>query len=118
MSDELLLSIEKLFYCGGGLTHADGNTVFVPYVLPGEGVRAATKTKKKKLIWTKLVEVTAPSTERIAPSCPHFQVCGGCHYQHIPATEQVRLKIEILRETLSRLGRGQGGGVINAPSGC
>jgi 23S rRNA (uracil1939-C5)-methyltransferase len=117
MSDELLLSIEKLVYGGDGLTHADGNTVFVPYVLPGEGVRAATKTKKKKLIWTKLVEVTSPSAERIAPSCPHFQVCGGCHYQHIPAPEQVRLKIEILRETLSRLGGVQWNGAIAAHSG-
>src|ERR1700737_5138459 len=107
MSDELLLSIEKLFYCGGGLTHADGNTVFVPYVLPGEGVRAATKTKKKKLIWTKLVEVTSPSTERIAASCPHFQVCGGCHYQHIPAAGQGRLKIESLGGAVSRLGGGR-----------
>jgi 23S rRNA (uracil1939-C5)-methyltransferase len=104
MSDELLLSIEKLVYGGGGLTHADGNTVFVPFVLPGETVRAATKTKKKKLIWTKLLEVTSPSAERIKAPCPHFQVCGGCHYQHIPAAEQMRLKIGILQETLSRLG--------------
>jgi 23S rRNA (uracil1939-C5)-methyltransferase len=117
MSDEFLLSIEKLVYGGEGLTHADGNTVFVPYVLPGEGVRAATKTKKKKLIWTKLVEVTSPSAERIAAACPHFQVCGGCHYQHIPAAEQVRLKIEILRETLSRLGGVQWNGEIAAHSG-
>src|SRR3984885_14136100 len=117
ISTELLLSIEKLVYGGDGLTHADGNTVFVPYVLPGEGVRAATKTKKKKLIWTKLVEVTSPSAERIAPSCPHFQVCGGCHYQHIPAVEQVRLKTEILRETLSRLGGVQWKGAIKAHSG-
>jgi 23S rRNA (uracil1939-C5)-methyltransferase len=117
MSDELLLSIEKLVYGGDGLTHADGNTVFVPYVLPGEGVRAVTKTKKKKLVWTKLVEVTSPSAKRIAPACPHFQVCGGCHYQHIPAAEQVRLKIEILRETLSRLGGVQWNGKIAAHSG-
>ena len=118
MSDELLLSIEKLIYGGDGLTHSDGNTVFVPYVLPGEGVRAAAKTRKKKLIWTKLVEVTSPSAERIAPVCPHFQVCGGCHYQHIPAAEQVRLKIEILRETLSRLGGVQWKGEIAAHSGA
>jgi 23S rRNA (uracil1939-C5)-methyltransferase len=118
MSHELLLSIEKLVYGGDGLTHSDGNTVFVPYVLPGEGVRATAKTKKKKLIWTKLVEVTSPSAERIAPACPHFQVCGGCHYQHIPAAEQVRQKIEILRETLSRLGAVQWNGEIAAHSGA
>ncbi len=112
MSDELLLSIEKLIYGGDGLTHADGNTVFVPFVLPGEAVRAAVKTKKKKLIWTTLLEVTSPSPVRIAGSCPHFKICGGCHYQHIPAAEQVRLKSEILRETLSRLGGIQWDGEI------
>ena len=52
MADELLLSIEKLIYGGEGLAHADGNTVFVPYVLPGEQVRAAVRTRKKKLTTT------------------------------------------------------------------
>ncbi len=104
MPDELRLSIEKLIYGGDGLAHADGNTVFVPYVLPGEEVRANAKSRKKKLIWTELVEVTTPAKERGKAKCPHFQKCGGCHYQHIPAAEQLRLKKEILRETLSRLG--------------
>lgn len=104
MADELRVSIEKLVYGGDGLAHADGNTVFVPYVLPGEEVRASAKSKKKKLIWAQLVEVTSASGTRTKARCPHFQTCGGCHYQHIPPTEQLRLKKEILKETLSRLG--------------
>jgi 23S rRNA (uracil1939-C5)-methyltransferase len=104
MADELRLSIEKLIYGGDGLAHADGNTVFVPFVLPGEEVRANAKSRKKKLIWAELLEVTAPAKERAKAKCAHFQKCGGCHYQHIPATEQLRLKKDILRETLSRLG--------------
>jgi 23S rRNA (uracil1939-C5)-methyltransferase len=104
MADELILSIEKLVYGGDGLAHADGKTVFVPYVLPGEAVRAARKSKKKNVIWAELLGVTSPAKEREKARCPHFQECGGCHYQHIPATEQVRLKKEILKETLSRLG--------------
>lgn len=104
MANELLLSVEKLVYGGDGLAHADGNTVFVPYVLPGETVRAAERSKKKKLIWADLREVTKAAEQRIAARCPHFQTCGGCHYQHIAAAEQVRLKKEILRETLARLG--------------
>jgi 23S rRNA (uracil1939-C5)-methyltransferase len=105
MADELTLSIEKLVYGGDGLAHADGNTVFVPYVMPGETVRAEIKQKRNKLIWARLLEVTSPSPQRQKALCPHFQTCGGCHYQHIPATEQLQLKKEILRETLSRLGR-------------
>src|ERR1700694_451813 len=103
MADELRLSIEKLIYGGDGLADSDGNTVFVPYVLPGEEVRANAKAKKKKLVCAELLEVTSPAKERGKAKCPHFQKCGGCHYQHIPATEQLRLKKDILRETLSRL---------------
>jgi 23S rRNA (uracil1939-C5)-methyltransferase len=112
MSDELQLSIEKLVYGGDGLSHAEGNTVFVPYVLPGEQVRASVRTRKKKLVHTSLVSVEKPSPARIAPPCPHFGVCGGCHYQHIEAAEQLRLKKDILRETLSRLGAVQWTGPI------
>ena len=112
MADELQLSIEKLVYGGEGLAHAEGNTVFVPYVLPDEQVRASVRTRKKKLIHANLVEVEKASPSRISPTCPHFRVCGGCHYQHIEISEQVRQKKEILRETLSRLGGVQWTGPI------
>lgn len=104
MTDELYISVEKLVYGGEGLAHADGNTVFVPFVLPGEQVRAVVRSRKRKLVWTNLVEVTNSAKERTAPRCAHFRTCGGCHYQHISAAEQLRLKKEILRETLTRLG--------------
>jgi 23S rRNA (uracil1939-C5)-methyltransferase len=112
MADELRLSIEKMIYGGDGLAHADGNTVFVPYVLPSEQVRASVRTQKKKLIHANLLEVEKAAPSRIEPACPHFSVCGGCHYQHIEIAEQVRLKKEILRETLSRLGGVQWTGAI------
>jgi len=104
MADELQLSIEKLVYGGDGLGHADGNTVFVPYVLPGEELRAEVSSRKKKLVWAKPLQILKPSAARTKPVCPHFGTCGGCHYQHADYAAQVRLKIEILRETLSRMG--------------
>jgi 23S rRNA (uracil1939-C5)-methyltransferase len=117
MADELILLIEKLVYGGDGLAHADGNTVFVPYVLPGEEVRAGIRTKKKKLIWANLQEVVESSKERGKAKCPHFQKCGGCHYQHFSAIEQVKQKKEILRETLSRLGGVNWKGAITEHTG-
>ena len=117
MPDELLLSIEKLIYGGEGLAHTDGNTVFVPYVLPGEQVRAAVRTRKKKLIHSSLVKVEQAAAKRVAAPCPHYQVCGGCHYQHIEIAEQVRQKKEILRETLSRLGGVSWAGEITEHTG-
>jgi 23S rRNA (uracil1939-C5)-methyltransferase len=86
--------------------------VFVPYVLPGEEVRAEVKSRKKKLVWAKPLQILKPAAERIQPPCPHFGVCGGCHYQHATYDSQVKFKIEILRETLSRMGGVQWSGEI------
>ena len=99
-----MVSIEKLVYGGDGLAHDGERTVFVPFVLPGEEVRVALKAQKKKLVWANPVEILKPVDSRITPRCPHFKTCGGCQYQHIETTEQVRLKTGILKETLSRLG--------------
>jgi len=104
MADELQLLIEKLVYGGDGLGHAEGNTVFVPYVLPNEEIRAEVTSRKKKLVWAKPLEILKEDAARIKPVCPHFGTCGGCHYQHASYESQVALKIEILRETLSRMG--------------
>ena len=42
------------------------------YVLPGEEVRAAEKSKKKKVVWAKLLEVTSASKERTRGALPAF----------------------------------------------
>jgi tRNA/tmRNA/rRNA uracil-C5-methylase (TrmA/RlmC/RlmD family) len=48
MSDELRLSMEKLVYGGDGLAHADGNTVFVPFVLPEKWCARRRDRKRRK----------------------------------------------------------------------
>ena len=104
--------IEKLVYGGDGLAHQDGQTVFVPLVLPGELVRIEMVSRKKKFVRGRLDRVVEPSPERIAAPCPHFGRCGGCQYQHIPHEAQIRYKTDILRETLGRTGRIQWTGPI------
>src|SRR5258708_23935084 len=113
MSDELQLLMEKLVYGGDGLGHADGNTVFAPYVLPGEEIRAEITSRKKKLIWAKPLEILKANPARVKPVCPHFATCGGCHYQHASYQAPVNFKIEILRGKISRLGGGGRAGQIN-----
>jgi 23S rRNA (uracil1939-C5)-methyltransferase len=108
------VKIEKLVYGGDGLGHHDGSTVFVPYALPGEVVEVRVVERRKKFIRGRIEQVTQTSPERVAAPCPHFSVCGGCHYQHIPCETQLRYKTEILRETLWRIGRVKWDGPIHA----
>jgi 23S rRNA (uracil1939-C5)-methyltransferase len=108
--------IEKLVYGGDGLAHYDGQTVFVPLVLPGELVRIEPAARKKKFIRGRLEQVVEASPERVAAPCPYFGRCGGCQYQHMPYEAQLRYKTEILRETLRRIGRIQWAGPIETHS--
>jgi len=105
------LTIEKLIYGGDGLARLRSNgearakTVFVPYVLPGEKVEAEITEERPGFARAELTKVLQPSPKRTAAPCPYFGECGGCHYQHISYEEQLRLKTDILRETLRRTGK-------------
>ena len=83
------VKIEKLVYGGDGLGHADGKTVFVPFVLPGEVVSIRPVQQKKKFVRGRVQHVVTPSADRTTPTCRHYTVCGGCHYQHLGDQAQV-----------------------------
>jgi 23S rRNA (uracil1939-C5)-methyltransferase len=99
------IEIEKLVHGGMGLGRLDGRVALVPYVLPGELVEIEPVRETKSLIRGRLVKRLRASDSRIAPDCPVFELCGGCHYQHIPYEEQLEHKKAILLETLARMGK-------------
>jgi 23S rRNA (uracil1939-C5)-methyltransferase len=104
--DLLTIKLEKLTYGGDALGRLpDGRAVFVPFGLPGEEVRLRLVDEKRGHARAELVEVLRGAPGRIAPRCPHFGVCGGCAYQHLPYTAQLQAKTDILRDQLVRIGK-------------
>jgi 23S rRNA (uracil1939-C5)-methyltransferase len=83
----------------------DGRAVFVPFALPGEKVRIHLVEDKKRYARAELLEVVEASQERIDPLCVHFGLCGGCHYQHLPYSVQLKIKSAILQDQLERIGK-------------
>ena len=104
------LTIEKPVYGGDCLARSAGDTakagkaIFVPLTLPGETVTAHLAEEKRSFAKAELDEILTASLNRVAPKCPYFGVCGGCHYQHADYTTQLAVKEQILRETLQRSG--------------
>jgi 23S rRNA (uracil1939-C5)-methyltransferase len=95
--------IEKLVYGGEGLGRlGDGRSVFVPFVLPGELVVVEITEEKQRYARGKAVRWLEMSEQRIAPPCPYFGDCGGCHYQHMSYGDQIETKVEILKDLFSR----------------
>lgn len=95
------LQIEKLVYGGSGLARVEGRVILTPLVLPGEVVTAEPVDK----LHARLLSIEQPAAERVAPPCPYFGTCGGCHYQHAPYAYQLQQKVTILREVLQRVGK-------------
>lgn len=104
-------------YGGDGLARLDGRVVFAPFVLPGERVRASAGRQKPGMVQAQTLEVLEPSAQRVAPACPVFGRCGGCHYQHAPYEYQLAAKSTILVEELRRLGKLSPPGEIAVVSG-
>jgi 23S rRNA (uracil1939-C5)-methyltransferase len=104
MTPPVLVKIAKPVYGGAFLAHVEGKAVFVPLTLPGEQARVRIVKAKSGYAAAEAEEIVTPAPERIPPACPHFGVCGGCHYQHTPYENQLAFKQAILRETLDRAG--------------
>jgi 23S rRNA (uracil1939-C5)-methyltransferase len=104
LAQSKLIQIEKPIYGGAFLARMEGKAVFVPLTLPGEQVRARITQSKRGYDTADPDEIIAASPDRIAPACPHFGPCGGCHYQHTNYETQLAFKQTILRETLERGG--------------
>jgi len=103
-SEPQLVEIEKPIYGGAFLARLEGKAVFVPLTLPGEQARVHIVQSKPGYATAEAEEIVRAAPERIAPACPHFGACGGCHYQHTRYANQLAIKQAILRETLDRGG--------------
>lgn len=102
---ERAVTIEKLVYGGDGLARDHGHVILTPFVLPGETVDVAVTEKRSGLLRARVTKVSDPSPFRVQAPCPHFGICGGCHYQHIRYEQQLVEKLAILREALARVGK-------------
>jgi len=89
-----------------------GRAVFVPFAIPGETVRAEIVEEKSTFARARLLEILTPSPDRVTPVCKHFGVCGGCHYQHLSYTAQLKWKRQIVIEQLTRIGGIENPGVL------
>jgi 23S rRNA (uracil1939-C5)-methyltransferase len=99
------VSIEKMVYGGEGLARTPEGVLLIPGVIAGERVRAQPEPVRRGVRHARLLEISAASPARIAPECPYYSRCGGCHYQHISYAQQIEIKKQILAESFERIGK-------------
>ncbi|MFY9398443.1 MAG: class I SAM-dependent RNA methyltransferase [Desulfomonilia bacterium] len=103
-TDEFTMLIDSLSYGGRGVgRRGDGKVVFVPMALPGDQVRVSIEREYSSYCIGRVTEILRSSPHRVEPGCPYFTECGGCDWQHLSYSEQLRWKETILRQELSKI---------------
>jgi 23S rRNA (uracil1939-C5)-methyltransferase len=99
--DELELTIDSLAFGGNGVARTDGYVVFVAGGFPGDRVRAVIGKRKRAYAEARVVEILAPSPDRIAPRADH----PGAPWQVLPYERQLEIKQGQVHEALRRIGK-------------
>ena len=103
--EEVEFIIERLTNLGKGVGRVDGWVVMVPFVAPGELVKARVFRNFKNYSDADLVEVIESSPDRVKPRCSLYTDCGGCQYQHLSYQRQLIEKTKHVEELMQKLGK-------------
>ena len=90
---------------GKAIAKVNDLVIFVPYVVPGDVVDLQIKRKKHHYAEAEAVKFHEYSAVRAVPFCQHYGVCGGCKWQVLPYSEQIKYKQKQVTDNLTRIGK-------------
>ncbi|WP_303721217.1 23S rRNA (uracil(1939)-C(5))-methyltransferase RlmD [Malonomonas rubra] len=96
------LWIENLANGGKGIARDNGRVIFVANAFPGDLVLCRVTNAKKNYAEAEVVDLLQLSPQRRIPPCPVAEECGGCQWQQLPYTEQLKWKQQLFSDTLIR----------------
>ncbi len=99
------VTIEAVAAEGKCLFHWDDLVVFVPFCVPGDVCDVQIRRKKHSFAEGEVVRFIKYSNVRAIPFCQHFGVCGGCKWQNLPYSEQLKFKQQQVFDQLTRIGK-------------
>ncbi len=103
--DILEVTVEKIVPGGYGIAFAQDLTVFVSLAAPGDRVLVRLERVKGKTGFAEIESIIEPSAERGVPPCKYFGTCGGCDLQQLPYERQLSAKVDIIKDSLHRIGK-------------
>ena len=85
---------------GMGIARTGDLVVFVKGMIKGEEADVRIIAEKKNYSIGIIEKMIVPSPYRIQTDCPIAYKCGGCDYRHVQYDYQLKLKKEVLENTL------------------
>lgn len=90
---------------GNSVARVDDFVIFIPFGAPGDIVDVKIDKKKKNYAQGHIINMVSPSPIRVTPECEHFTVCGGCRWQHLPYSLQLKCKQKNVEDSLTRIAK-------------
>ena len=98
------VTAERLDSQMNAVAHIDGQTVFVPSLLPGEAAEIRIVKAEKRYAFARVERRETDSPVRQTPPCPFYARCGGCTGMHMRYEETLRAKAQTVQDALKRIG--------------
>ena len=99
------IPIESIAAEGKCVARNNNQVVFVEQVAPGDVVDVRITKKKKNYLYGYPVHFYDYSSLRQDPVCEHFGLCGGCKWQHIQYSYQLKAKKQQVVDSFERIAR-------------
>ncbi|MDR1527907.1 MAG: 23S rRNA (uracil(1939)-C(5))-methyltransferase RlmD [Dysgonamonadaceae bacterium] len=90
---------------GKAIVRHNDLVIFIPFVVPGDIVDVQLTRKKNSYAEGRAVRFHEYSKQRMDVFCRHYGVCGGCKWQILPYSEQIRYKQQQVTDSLTRIGK-------------
>jgi 23S rRNA (uracil1939-C5)-methyltransferase len=100
----ITLRLESLAPGGEAVGRHQGQAVFVAYGAPGDVAQVRITRAASNFARGVIEALIEDGPDRVPPPCPYFGACGGCQWQHLDYSAQVRAKSDILRQAFERIG--------------
>ncbi len=99
------LHIDRVAAEGKCVSKVDGKVIFTSKTAPGDIIDARVTKKKKNYVEATPIRYLQKSALRVEPVCTHFELCGGCKWQHLPYESQLEFKQQQVIDQLQRIGK-------------
>lgn len=90
---------------GNALIKTEEKVIFVPFAVPGDVADIEVFKQKKSYCEARVIKINSYSDKRIEVKCPHFTYCGGCKWQMLDYSWQLKYKQQQVIDNLTRIGK-------------
>jgi len=105
INELITVSIGPIAHGGHFVSRYNGQVIFVRHAITDEIAIVRITSIGSKIAFGDAIEILKSSKDRVAAPCKysHPELCGGCDFQHISTTAQLKLKKLVIEEQFKRI---------------